>query len=75
MYTFDQNFIATFHNNNATNYNGTVYSDASSNVTFKGNRQVITLIMTFSGNSVTHLGAALFSCNLSYILFTGKLNQ
>ena len=65
MYTFDQNFIATFHNNNATN--GTVYSDASSNVTFKGNRQVITVIMTFSGNSVTHLGAALLSCNLCYI--------
>ena len=65
--TFDENSIVTFHNNNATN--GTVYADTSSNVTFKGNCHV-----NFSSNSVTQLGAAIYSVSHSYIVFTGNSN-
>ena len=63
---FDQNSIVTFNNNSAIN--GTVYSDASSNVTFKGNCQV-----SFSGNSATQSGAAVYSDN-SQVTFTGNSN-
>ena len=60
---FNQN---DFINNGATN--GTVYSDAWSNVTFKGNCYV-----TFSGNSATEYGAAIYSDN-SLVTFTGNSN-
>ena len=63
---FDQNSIVTFNNNSAIK--GTVYSDASSNVTFKANCQV-----NFSGNSATQSGAAVYSDN-SQVTFTGNSN-
>ena len=63
---FDQNSVVSFINNSATN--GIVYSDAWSNVTFKGNCNVI-----FSGNSATQRGAAIYSDN-SLITFTGNSN-
>ena len=65
--TFDQNSMVAFHDNSATN--GTVYSDTSSNVTFKRNCHV-----TFSGNSVKQWCAAIYSISHSYILFTGNSN-
>ena len=63
---YDQNSIVIFDNNSAIN--GTVYSDAGSNVTFKGNCQV-----SFSGNSATQSGAAVYSDN-SQVTFTGNSN-
>ena len=63
---FDQNSVVAFINNSAIN--GTVYSDAWSNVTFKGN-----CYMTFSGNSATDYGAAIYSDN-SLVTFTGNSN-
>ena len=64
---FDQNSVVTFNNNNATN--GIIYSDASSNVTFKANCNV-----TFSSNLVIQYGAAIYSSNNSHVTFTGNSN-
>ena len=64
---FDQNSVVGFTNNYATN--GTVYSDAWSNVTFK-----VTCHVTFSGNSATHNGAVIYSDNYSIVTFTGNSN-
>ena len=63
---FDQNSVVGFYNNGATI--GTVYSDAWSNVTFKGNCYV-----TFSGNSATLSGAAIYS-DKSLVTFMGNSN-
>ena len=63
---FDQNSVVSFINNSANN--GTVYSDACSNVTFKGNCNVI-----FSGNSATQRGAAIYSDN-SLVTFMRNSN-
>ena len=63
---FDQNSAVHFISNNATD--GIVYSDTSSNVTFKGNCHV-----TFSDNSATQRGAAIYSDN-SLVTFTGNSN-
>ena len=63
---FDQNSVVAFINNYATN--GTVYSDAWSNVTFK-----VTCHVTFSGNSATQYGAVIYSDN-SLVTFTGNSN-
>ena len=63
---FDQNSVVAFINNGAIN--GTVYSDAWSNVTFK-----VTCHVTFSGNSATDYGAAIYSQN-SLVTFTGNSN-
>ena len=63
---FDQNSVVAFINNSAIN--GTVYSDAWSNVTFKE-----TCHVTFSGNSATEYGAAIYSDN-SLVTFTGNSN-
>ena len=60
---FKDNSRVTFNDNKATN--GTVYSEASSNVTFKGTCEVI-----FSSNSVTQYGAAIYSVDNSYVTFT-----
>ena len=62
---FEQNSIVTFIDNKATN--GTVYSEASSNVTFTGTCEV-----TFSSNSVTQHGAAVYFSNNSHVTFTGN---
>ena len=62
----DQNSIVTFQNNSATN--GTVYSEVSSNVTFKAN-----CCVTFGGNSATQRGAAIYS-DSSRVTFTGNAN-
>ena len=63
---FDQNSVVAFINNVASN--GTVYSDAWSNVTFKE-----TCNVTFSNNSATHSGAAIYSDN-SLVTFMGNSN-
>ena len=60
---FDKNSIVKFNYNNATN--GTIYSVASSNVTFKENCEV-----TFSNNLATQYGAAIYSVDNSLIAFT-----
>ena len=62
---FDQNSIVTFTDNKATN--GTVYSDASSNVTFKRTCEVI-----FNSNSATQYGAAIYSSDNCHVTFTGN---
>ena len=62
---FDQNSVVTFTDNKATN--GIVYSEVSSNVTFKGICEV-----TFSSNSVTQYGAAISSSDNSHVTFTGN---
>ena len=61
---FDQNSIVTFTDNKATN--GTVYSEASSSITFKGTCEV-----AFSSNSATQYGAAIYSTDNSHVTFTG----
>ena len=63
---YDQNSIVTFNNNSAIK--GTIYSDARSDVTFKGNCQV-----SFSGNSANQSGAAVYS-DKSQVTFTGNSN-
>ena len=63
---FDQNSVVAFINNGATN--GTVYSDAWSNVIFTAACHV-----TFIGNSATDYGAAVYSDN-SLVTFTGNSN-
>ena len=60
---FDQNSVVTFTDNKATN--GIVYSEVSSNVTFKGT-------VTFSSNSATQYGAAMYSSDNSHVTFTGN---
>ena len=62
---FDQNSIVTFTDNKAAN--GIVYSEASSNVTYKGTSEV-----TFSSNSATQYGAAIYSTDNSHVTFTGN---
>ena len=62
---FDQNSVVTFTDNKATN--GIVYSEVSSNVTFKGTCEV-----TFSGNLAIQYGAAIYSSDNSHVTFTGK---
>ena len=62
--SFEQKFIGTFTDNKATN--GTVYSEASSNITFKGTCEVI-----FGSNLVTHYGAVIYSTDNSHVTFTG----
>ena len=62
---FEQSSVATFNDNKAIN--GTVYCEASSNVTFKANCNV-----TFSSNSVTQYGAAIYSFDNSHVTFTGN---
>ena len=62
---FDHNSVAIFYNNKATN--GTIYTDVNCNVTFKATCKV-----TFSGNSVTQYGAAIYSVNDSHVTFTGN---
>ena len=64
---FDQNSIVTFTGNKATN--GTVYSEASSNVIFKA-----TCNVAFSGNLAIQYGAAIYSSNNSHVTFTGNSN-
>ena len=62
---FEHNSVVTFTNNKATN--GTVYSEANSNVVYKGTCQV-----TFSSNSATQYGAAIYSTDNSHVTFTGN---
>ena len=62
---FEQSSVVTFNDNKASN--GTVYCEASSNVTFKANCNV-----TFSSNSVTQYGTAIYSFDNSHITFTGN---
>ena len=61
--TFEQSSVVTFNDNKASN--GTVYCEASSNVTFKANCNV-----KFSSNSVTQYGAAIYSFDNSHVTFT-----
>ena len=49
--------------------NGTIYSKASSNVTFMATCEV-----TFNGNSATQYGAAIYSVENSHVVFTGNSN-
>ena len=63
--TFDHNSNVAFHDNKATN--GTIYSEISSNVIFKATCQV-----TFSANSASQYGAAVYSFNNSHIVFKEK---
>ena len=60
---FDQNSIVTFNDNKATN--GTIYSEASSNMIFKG-------ICNFNSNSATQYGTAIYSFDNSHIKFTNN---
>ena len=62
---FEQSSVVTFNDNKASN--GTVYCEASSNITFKANSEV-----TFSSNSVTQYGAAVYSFDNSHVIFTGN---
>ena len=62
---FDQNSLVTFNDNKATN--GTIYSKASSNVTFKA-----TCNVTFIANIATQCGAAIYSFDISHVIFTGN---
>ena len=62
---FRQGSLVQFSNNKATN--GTIYSKASSNVTFMATCEV-----TFSGNSATQYGAAIYSVDNSRVTFTGN---
>ena len=60
---FDSNSIVTFVNNKASN--GIIYSKSESSVVFKGICHV-----TFSGNSVTKNGSAIYSADNSQLIFT-----
>ena len=62
---FDHNSVAIFYNNKAAD--GTIYTDVNCNVTFKATCKV-----TFSSNSVTQYGAAIYSVNDSHVTFTGN---
>ena len=62
---FDENSIVTFTDNKAIN--GTIYSQANSNVTFKATSQV-----RFNSNSATQYGAAIHSSDNSHVTFTGN---
>ena len=62
---FNHNSVATFYNNKATN--GTIYTEVNCNVTFKATCKV-----TFSSNSVTQYGAAIYSVDDSHVTFTGN---
>ena len=64
---FGHNSKVEFENNKATN--GTIYSDGGSSVIFAATCQV-----TFSGNSVTQCGAAIYSIDNSSVTFTGRSN-
>ena len=64
---FAQGSLVKFNDNKAIN--GTIYSKASSNVTF-----MTTCEVTFSGNSATQYGAAIYSVENSHIMFTGYSN-
>ena len=63
--TFEQNSIIIFTDNKATN--GTVYSMDSSYVTFKGTSYSE---VTFTSNSATRYGAAIYSTDNSHVTFT-----
>ena len=63
--TFGEYSIVKFNNNKAIN--GTIYSKASSNVTFKANCEV-----TFSNNSAIHYGAGIYSSDNSHVTFAGN---
>ena len=62
---FDNNSTVTFTGNRATN--GTIYSKANSNMTFKATNQVM-----FSDNSVTKHGTAIYSSDNSNVTFAGN---
>ena len=62
---FDQNSVVTFTDNKAIN--GIVYSEDSANVIFKGTCEV-----TFSSNSATQYGAAIYSSYNSHVTFSGN---
>ena len=62
---FTQGSLVKFYDNKATN--GTIYSKASSNVTFMATCEVI-----FNGNSATQYGAAIYCVENSHIMFTGN---
>ena len=62
---FDSNSTVAFIDNKATN--GTIYSKANSNVTFKA-----FCIATFSGNTATHCGSAIYSADNSGVTFKGN---
>ena len=62
---FDNNSTVTFTGNRATN--GTIYSKANSNMTFKATSQVM-----FSDNSVTKYGTAIYSSDNSNVTFAGN---
>ena len=63
--TFEQNSHVVFNNNKATN--GTIYSKASSKVTFKA-----TCLVKFDGNSAIQHGSAIHSIDNSHVIFKGK---
>ena len=67
---FDQNSVTVF-NDNIAYYGGAIYSEVSSNITFKANCKV-----TFSNNSAAKQwrssGGAMFSNDNSYITFEGN---
>ena len=60
---FDSNSIVTFDNNKAAN--GIIYSKADSSIIFEGICHV-----TFSGNSATQYGSAIYSTGNSQLTFT-----
>ena len=62
---FAQGSLVKFNDNKATN--GTIYSRASSRVTFMATCEV-----TFNGNSATQYGAAIYSVENSHVVFTGN---
>ena len=64
---FAQDSVVKFNDNKATN--GTIFSKASSRVTFMATCEV-----TFKGNSATQYGAAIYSVENSHIVFTGNSN-
>ena len=68
---FDQNSVTVFNDNIATYYGGAIYSEVSSNITFKANCKV-----TFSNSSGKQRqrssGGAMYSTDNSYITFEGN---
>ena len=62
---FDENSKLRINNNKATR--GTVYSKASSNVTFTG-----TCIVEFNNNTATQYGAAIYSIDNSHVIVTNN---
>ena len=62
---FDKNSKIRFNHNKATN--GTVYSKASSNVTFRG-----TCIVEFNNNTATKYGVAIYSFTNSHVTFMNE---